>query len=305
MKKLLVIVTVLLFAYVISMPIKCLTNARILEEDTEEITVLGGDPCEDGRVCQQKCSCGKTFLFRVDDIMKKDSTFSTVFKKVCIQNKYEQYISSERVGRFHRSKTISSGGDSQGFIFKELQKALNTIGKRQYSSYKRGFGYLYAKIMNPPAPKNSGRSRSKHKPIIDPAAQFLARLAMAYRDFLHVCKRKSDWKSKIDQRVNSVFNTVYKKYYKSSYEKLSKRQLKKSANSLKTNVANYLKKDNGTAVKYCSCSSLNGNHRIAYQKRRTGRPSRGSPRFVTAYKFVSFPKYKSKLNDQCKRLCKK
>eukprot|EP01080_Neovahlkampfia_damariscottae_P005526 gene5526-9343_t len=286
-----------------SMPIDCSMSARLLEENEEEFTVLSGDPCEDGRVCEHKCSCGKKVLFRVDNLMRTNTDFKTVFKKVCIQNKYEVYQTTS--GRKGKKKTITTGGLDKGFMYSQLQKALRTVGKsKHYRRINRGFGYLYHSIMAPVELKKTRNPRKGVNRRIDYAAVYLAGLALQLRDFLHVCAKNPDWKIKVNKRVNSIFNNYNRKNYNKYVEKSAKPKGSaiKAAKSMKTEVMKYLRKENKSTMKYCSCSKLRGSHRVSYirKTRRKG----GYDRTVS-YKFVNFTSYIKKIDRTCKKKCHK
>jgi hypothetical protein len=93
--------------------VHCTGFARALELNEEN--VLDNDPCG-GRVCQEKCSCGKTVYFNLEGIISQGG--AAAYQGVCVTEK------------------TSVAPPDENFVFNELKSSLAACGYKEYANVR-------------------------------------------------------------------------------------------------------------------------------------------------------------------------
>jgi hypothetical protein len=266
--------------FVLSLPVPCGQTARALEIENE---VLGADPCG-GRVCEEKCSCGKSAYFNLENIIQTNIYAKQVYTDICITDAASAVTPTNNPRGFNRN-TQKLDADT-GFVFQQLQTSLVACGFTAFRS-QNGFGKLY-KYNQEQCNQKWGRGGSSTRRVAYPP-NILVSFAIKLKDFSKVCQKEANWK----QNLISNLNKKLEETKKENSIDLSKANacLLSQAEVMKNNFAKLIMEGTEKVHReYCSCKKLS----TGKVERRYGRTTR------TEYPFKM---YESTYKNECARVC--
>jgi hypothetical protein len=262
------------------MAVPCGQTARALEIENE---TLGGDPCG-GRVCEEKCSCGKTAYFNLESVIQTNTYAKKLYTDICITDAASA-VTPTYNPRGYNPKTAKIDADT-GFIFTQLQTSLLACGYSAFRS-QNGFGKLY-KYNYDQCHKSYGRGGSSTRRVAY-APNILVSFAVKLKDFAKVCQKEANWK----QNLISNLNKKLEETKKENLVDLNKIPscLLNQAEVMKNNFAKLIVEGTEKVHReYCSCKKLSA-----------GKVDRNFGRSVrTEYPFKS---YENSYKSECARIC--
>jgi hypothetical protein len=273
--KMLKILTLLILAYVaFSIPVNCNQAVQALET---EIETLITDPCA-GRVCEEKCPCGKSVYFNLENILFSNYGASQTYHYVCTLASQAMFDAN--------GKAITSNPDGDfGEIYQMLKKSLASCGYTNFAPIQ-GFDRIYHENEVKKYQPSVGYSYNRR---VSYPPNILVTFAYKLKAFSKVCKQKSDWKttfiSSLNQKLQETKNENSIDY--TSYCIYSQGEV------MKNSFAKLILEPTATKhIEYCSCKKLMGKTTSSYNP-------------TTHQVVVSYPfkYYESDFIKQCNKIC--
>ena len=185
-------------------------------------------------------------------------------------------------------------GDSNGFIYQELRKAITAADPDSVRRYpQQGFGQLYAAL------SQKLKVPGSKKKYYDSPLKKYANLALSLRDLIKYCdKEESKYKIKykLDKIDEGFKNYIYKGIRYTMRSRYADRAV--IGERLIQNVYNYLTSEKKEApLQYCSCSKLSTPYYW-----RAGKWTRTGFHYKT--KVADFSNKFALVEAHCKNVCK-
>jgi hypothetical protein len=173
----------LFFSVSLSVPVDCKKAAYALEMEIESLT---NNDCE-GRVCEEKCSCGKSIYFNLEKMLGNDYSASLRYHYVCTMD-------------------YTPNNENLGFINDQLKKSLVGCGYKNFANLN-GFHSFSTESHSKSLAKYQINGRT-HYVRVPYAPNILVSLAEKLKKFSRICQDKPDWKNRLRYEVYKIYVQV-------------------------------------------------------------------------------------------------
>jgi hypothetical protein len=173
----------LFFTFAFSVPVNCNKAAYALEMEIESLT---NNDCE-GRVCEEKCSCGKSIYFNLEKMLGHDYGASLRYHYVCTMD-------------------YTTNNENLGIIYDQLKKSLVGCGYKNFENLN-GFGSFSSESYSKCYIKYHINGVA-HSVRVAYAPNILVSFAEKLKKFSRICQDKPDWKNKLRYEVYNIYRKV-------------------------------------------------------------------------------------------------